>query len=290
MHFSFLRDLKVHGFYYNNIRSYLTRYPSVRKEHYHDFYSILLCKSGNGRILINNNFFDIQPQTICLISPKQLHSYESFWNIDGTVLLFCQDFYVEEFSFIRLLNTFSYTARIDGNLSNPFINLSGREYGLLSDILKSIEREYEDYTASNNSSTIIRSLLNILLLKVTELFGKISGIPQNGEHVIIHELSRMVDFNFITEHQTAFYTSAINVSEKQLNDICNRHFSCGLKKILTDRLMQEARKLLMSSDLSVSEISFKLNFDDNSYFNKVFKKQTGLTPKRFREIHKNLVP
>jgi YesN/AraC family two-component response regulator len=57
-----------------------------------------------------------------------------------------------------------------------------------------------------------------------------------------------------------------------------------------DRLMQEARKLLLSTDLSVSEISYKLNYDDNSYFNKVFKKETGLTPKRFRDIHKKLVP
>jgi AraC-like DNA-binding protein len=87
-----------------------------------------------------------------------------------------------------------------------------------------------------------------------------------------------------------FYTSAFNISEKHLNDICNRHFNSGLKKILKDRLMQEARKLLLSSELSVSEISYKLNFEDNSYFNKVFKHETGITPKNFRDIHKKLVP
>jgi AraC-like DNA-binding protein len=54
--------------------------------------------------------------------------------------------------------------------------------------------------------------------------------------------------------------------------------------------MQEARKLLLSSELSVSEIAYKLNFEDNSYFNKVFKNKTGLTPKRFRDIHKKFVP
>jgi AraC family transcriptional regulator, transcriptional activator of pobA len=57
-----------------------------------------------------------------------------------------------------------------------------------------------------------------------------------------------------------------------------------------DRLMQEARILLISTEMSISEISYKLNYDDNSYFNKVFKKETGLTPKRFRDIHKKLVP
>src|SRR5659263_700847 len=76
----------------------------------------------------------------------------------------------------------------------------------------------------------------------------------------------MVDSYFIKEQQLGFYTSAFNISESQLNDICNKHFKCGLKKILKNRLMQEARKLLLSSDLSVSEIAYKLNFEDNSYF------------------------
>ena len=107
---------------------------------------------------------------------------------------------------------------------------------------------------------------------------------------MIHSLSHLVDSYFITEQHIEFYTSAFNISESQLNDICNRHFNCGLKKILQNRLMQEARKLLLSSELSVSEIAYKLNFEDNSYFNKVFKNKTGLTPKRFRDIHKKLVP
>lgn len=54
--------------------------------------------------------------------------------------------------------------------------------------------------------------------------------------------------------------------------------------------MQEARKLLLSSELSVAEIAYKLNFEDNSYFNKVFKNKIGLTPRRFREMHKRLLP
>jgi YesN/AraC family two-component response regulator len=55
--------------------------------------------------------------------------------------------------------------------------------------------------------------------------------------------------------------------------------------------MQEARKMLLSTELSAAEISYKLNFDDNSYFTKVFKKETGgLTPKKFRTLHRRLIP
>ena len=289
-HFSFLRDIKVHGIYYNSFARYLSLYPFIKKQHFHDFYTVLLFTKGKSIIRINNDDYSVQPQTICLIAPNQMHSFEGIEEVEGIIFFFCQDFYVEEFSFIRLLNVFSCTSTIDGNVCNPCINLSDKEFSPVIDIVKSIAHEYESFTPANNSAIIIRSLLNIMLLKLSELYEAKSGISNNGDTIFIHGLSHLVDSYFIKEQHIGFYTSAFNVSEKQLNDICNRRFNCGLKKILQDRLMQEARKLLLSSELSVAEIGYKLNFEDNSYFNKVFKNKTGLTPKRFREMHKKLVP
>jgi AraC family transcriptional regulator, transcriptional activator of pobA len=290
LHFSFLRDIKVHGVYYNTLSHYLNLYPIIKEMHIHDFYSVILFTEGSGDISVSNNLYPAKPHTVCLIAPNQLHSYESLERSEGIIFFFCQDFYVEEFSFLRLLNVFSCTSKLTVNTCNPCVNLQEKEFRQIEDLIKSIDREYECFTPSNNSTQIIRSLLNIMLLKLTEIYDTNSEISDNADSQLIHELSRLVDSYFYKEHNIGFYTSALNVSEKHINDICNRNFNCGLKKILLDRLMQEARKLLLSSKLSVSEISYKLNFEDNSYFNKVFKKQTGLTPKRFRDIHVRLLP
>ena len=280
----------MHGIYYNSFSRYLNLYPFIKKEHFHDFYTVLLFSKGNAIIRMNNESFPVQPQTICLIAPGQLHSFEGLEEMQGIVLFFCQDFYVEEFSFIRLLNVFSCTIQMAGINSNPSINLSDREFNQVSDIMKFIDHEYKQNNSPDNSAIVIRSLLNIMLLKVSDFYDAKSEKSKKSDSIFIHNLSRLVDSYFISEHHIGFYTSAINVSEKQLNEICNKNFNCGLKKIINDRLMQEARKLLLHSELSVSEISYKLNFEDNSYFNKVFKKQIGLTPKRFRDIHKKFVP
>jgi len=287
-HFSFLKDIKVYGIYYNSLARYLCQYPFLRKEHFHDFYSVLLFTKGEGIIKINNESYSVHPQTICLIAPNQTHSFEELGKAEGIVFTFCQDFYVEEFSFIRLLNLFSYTSSIDTKVNNSCISLAESEYPRVSDIMKSVSYEYESFTPDNNSAVIIRSLLNILLLKLTELYEGKSDKAVNSNCNLIHSLSNLVDSHFIQEQQVSFYSSALNISEKQLNDICHRHFNCGLKKILQDRLMQETRKLLLSTELSVGEIAYKLNFEDNSYFNKVFKKEIGITPKSFRDMHKKI--
>jgi len=289
-HFSFLRDIKVHGIYFNSFVKFLNLYCFIRREHAHDFYSVLLFTKGNGSLVINNDSYAVQPQTICIIAPNQMHSFEGLKGVEGIIFFFCQDFYVEEFSFIRLLNLFSYTSQTGTNVCNPCVALSDNESCSINSVINSIKNEYELSTPSNNSAVILRSHLNIMLLKLTELYEANSGKSNMNDSILIHSLSHLVDSYFIQEQHLGFYTSAFNISESQLNDLCNKHFNCGLKKILQNRLMQEARKLLLSTDLSVSEIAYKLNFEDNSYFNKVFKSKTGLTPKRFRDIHIKLVP
>jgi AraC family transcriptional regulator, transcriptional activator of pobA len=292
-HFSYLRDSKVHGIYFNSLTRYLSIYPFIKKNHSHDFYSILLFTQGSGTIRINNDEYKVHPKTICLIAPNQVHSFEGLEDAEAIIFFFCQDFYVEEFSYIRLLNVYSYTSRIDQNNCSPCIPLSENEYTPVLSTINSIHHEYEASTAANNSAIIIRSFLNIILLKLSSLYevksGK-SGLKSKSDSILIHTLAQLIDSHFISEQQLAFYTTAFNISKRQLNEICNKHFNCGLKKILQERLMQEARKLLLSSELSVSEIAYKLNFEDNSYFNKVFKSNVGLTPRRFREMHKRLLP
>lgn len=290
LHFSFLRDIKVHGVYFKNLADYLNYNPVVKKNHIHDFYSVILFTGGKSFFKVNNNDYPVDAKTISLIAPHQVHSLDGLETMEGIIFFFCQDFYVEEFSFLRLLNVFSCTSELTGGECNPCINLSDEEYCRIDDILKSIEREYRCFTPSNNSSRIIRSLLNIMLLRISEVYEAKPEKLNSSDNIVIHKLSNLVDSYFIKEQHIGFYTTALNISEKSLNDICNRNFNCGLKKILADRLMQEARKLLLYCELSVSEIAFKLNYEDNSYFNKVFKKQTGITPKRFRDLHRKFVP
>ena len=172
----------------------------------------------------------------------------------------------------------------------PVLHLSENEFSTFSSTMRSVKNEYETYTSGNNSATIIRSLLNIILLKLTDLYEKMADKSPVSDSILFHSLVHMIDTNFMQQHHLGFYSSALNISERQLNDICNKYFSCGLKSILQNRLMQEARKMLLSTDYSVSEIAYMLNFEDNSYFTKVFKSNTGLTPSRFRSLHIKLLP
>jgi AraC family transcriptional activator of pobA len=68
-----------------------------------------------------------------------------------------------------------------------------------------------------------------------------------------------------------------------LNALCRDLLGKSAGEIIRDRIMPEARRLLINTDISISEIAMQLNFQGNSYFTKFFKKYAGKTPEEFRK-------
>ena len=81
-HFSFLRDIKVHGIYFSSFVKFLNLYCFIKKEHAHDFYSVIVFARGNGSIVINNDSYVVRQQTICIVGPNKMHSFEGLEDVE----------------------------------------------------------------------------------------------------------------------------------------------------------------------------------------------------------------
>jgi AraC-like DNA-binding protein len=74
----------------------------------------------------------------------------------------------------------------------------------------------------------------------------------------------------------------MNITDRQLSYLCKKTVNKTPLSILTDRIILEAKRLLIHSNLSVSSIGNELNYNNDSYFIRFFKKNTKLTPEQFR--------
>ena len=74
----------------------------------------------------------------------------------------------------------------------------------------------------------------------------------------------------------------LHISAKYLSVLFNKETGSSIPDFIQDIRVNEAKSLLVTSDLTYLEISNMLNFNSQSYFNQIFKKKTGLTPKEFR--------
>ena len=78
------------------------------------------------------------------------------------------------------------------------------------------------------------------------------------------------------------YAGLLFVTPNHLNAVCKEVLGRSAGEVIRDRVILEAKRLMVNQELSISEIAYKLNFPDNSYFSKFFSKYAGVSPEKFR--------
>mgnify|MGYP001608602554 CR=1 FL=1 len=79
------------------------------------------------------------------------------------------------------------------------------------------------------------------------------------------------------------YAELLYITPNHLNALCNDVLGVPAGEVIRNRIILEAKRLLINNDMTVLEIANHLNFADNSYFTKFFKKLEGITPEEFRK-------
>ena len=149
-----------------------------------------------------------------------------------------------------------------------------------------------DYNCSQlkgpNSTNIAASLFSVF---IQAFYEKVKNIipPDATEGVSAltgNLLSRFMNElrqHYKESHQVMFYADKVCVSPKYLTQVVKRHYGITPKEMIDRKLAIESMYLLSKSRMSIQEISNELNFPDQSYFGRFFKRQVGMSPLAFRQ-------
>ncbi len=126
----------------------------------------------------------------------------------------------------------------------------------------------------------ICSLLNGLYIDLSRAYLPVAQrVKQNETQLMqIRRLEILVENNFKSIKYPRQYAQMMFMSEKNLNRICKITLNETTSDIIADRIILEAKRMLVHSKFSVIQISVELGYIDASYFIRVFKKRTGETP------------
>lgn len=100
---------------------------------------------------------------------------------------------------------------------------------------------------------------------------------------------KLLEEHYHLDEGVTFYAEKMNMSERNLNIICKNNFQKSVSEIIESRKLTEAKRLLIHTDKSVSEVGFELGYNEKSYFTRVFHSKIGATPSRYRELTKTLI-
>ena len=225
--------------------------PGIEWPHRHGFYSLIWFTQGNGINVIDFEEYEILSNRIFTINPKQIHNWN--YSLDS-----CGYFLLIEEHLAKHLN-------IDFSL--PFVDLKTDDIQFVKEIFKRM-------LSNHNKLVAIPYLISLLSTPLTN---------RNKLSDTIIKFKQQITENFDKNNTLEQYAEKLNISAETLNQLCKEGTGLTAKKLQLDLKITEAKRLLLYSSLNTSEIAFKLGFEDNSYFSRIFKKKTNTSPVNFRK-------
>ncbi|MCG2612761.1 AraC family transcriptional regulator [Terrimonas sp. NA20] len=272
-------ETKPEEFIISRFSQYLAERNYLLQPHGHSFYHLVFFTRGAGKQAIDFNSFPVKPGQIYFMIPGQVHSWQFSGEVDGYIVNFSESFFDSFFKEPNYLERFPF---FGGYGDDQVIHLTGH---WLKEVTALFERLLNELKPVKNHATeMIRTLLLQLFITVTRQIEptRLKQLSKPG-FTTLRNFQKLVNENYIPLKLPSEYAARLYVTPNYLNALCRDLLGKSAGEIIRDRIMLEAKRLLINADLSISEISSQLNFQDNSYFTKFFKKYTGKTPEDFRK-------
>lgn len=272
------KDFEFYRFEY-----FVSDIDHLKHPHRHDHFAIFFVTRGTGHHVIDFKDYELKPERLFFIAPGQVHAWKSFEGVRGFVILFTKEFFSLTLQYQELRTYLFFNTAYQ----HTYLDLEKDAASQLQRIFKNIEDEHTQ--RKSYSQNIIRSYVNILLFELTRAYEQ--SLPQVKDKDTVNQLLRdfeaLVNKNYRMLHSVNDYAKLLHITANYLNTICKKRKDKSAGEIIRDRMMLEAKRLLTHSDSTIAQIAYDLNFEDNSYFGRFFKKYSGVTPAAFRsEIKK----
>ncbi|MGF1636658.1 MAG: helix-turn-helix domain-containing protein [Cyclobacteriaceae bacterium] len=248
--------------------------------HRHSYYEICLFVSGAGKHEIDFEAYSIRSHSVHFLTPGQVHLISREKDYHGYLIVFSGNFYsIDGFSKDLL---FDYPF-FNNPAGKPILNLSGQEFEDLMQLADLMKKEY--LSKSQTMSEILRAYLHAFLLKCRQFHLHYFAEEEkmhDPQFLLVQQFKTLVEQHFKKMHLVQDYSLLLGLSPAKINKMTKRITGKNAGEIIIERLILEARRMLMYTDLSNKEIAYKLNYEDPSYFSRIFKKKTGLSPSEFK--------
>lgn len=256
------------------------RHFSVKYPHRHDFFEVLYLLKGTGFHVIDGNKYEIKPPCIFFMSPGQAHKIEFSTDIEGYIFIFTSEFYlINQNNQNRLIEfPFFFTIRQD----NPPLLLENKsDVYFLESLFKKGIAEFQQ--GQKFSIELLRSVLDLILTTSASLYKTDETILNKGKgHIVVKKFFQLVEEFYIENLSVAQYADKMALTPNHLTQTVTQLTGKTSSHIIKSKQLLEIKRLLVHTNLSVTEIAANLNFTDQSYFAKFFKRETGVSPLQYR--------
>lgn len=263
------------------LRDFVDNHRDIQFPHRHDFYQVVLFTQGGGGHSIDFRHYEALPRQVYYMAPGQIHTWEFDEHTDGYVVNFNESFFTAVCHNAHFVRDFPLFNPVSGVAVNV---LDATCYEVVERTFREMLDEYQQQHPYKMD--ILRGLLITLLVRLSREVPEPSGEGVTRHNVLLmRQFERLIEAHFREKRLPREYAELLFVTPSHLNALANQVVGKSAGELIRERVLLEAKRLLVNSDLMVGQIAEALHFEDNAYFTRFFKKYQGATPEGFRARH-----
>jgi AraC-like DNA-binding protein len=246
----------------------------------HDHIKILFVPKGN-MVKVDFQEFMMEDDALLFINPQVVIKPNEDDEKGGLLLHFNKDFYCVQIH--------DQEVACDGILYNnvfgvPFIELDKNQSADIQNIIRDIQCEMKN--EDSNTEEMLRILLKLIIIKSIRIWKQkhqLSQQEQQSDVQFLRKFSQLVEQHYKTHHTVADYADMLFLTPKNLSKKIGLLSKDTPNDIIKNRIILESKRLLAHTTITVKEIAYSLNYEDDAYFVRFFTKSTGISPLSFRK-------
>lgn len=268
----FIEKQKVKGLYNMSYR------------HYHDAYEIYYLLQGERNYFIKDRTYTVAKGNLVFININDLHrTLDSEKNkifYERILINFKKEFLYD-------ILTPEIKKQISAllNLSSGIIAMDFEETSLIEDLLFKMLKEEKN--KSINSEIYIKTLLLQLLILLNRCSSKYANtyeMEQKNENIF--KIVRYLNENYANKISLHILSELFFISESHLSRSFKKVTGFNIMTYINVLRVKEAQKMLLNSNLNITEIAYTIGYDSITHFERVFKSFTSVSPLKYRKINK----
>ena len=269
------------GVYILNIEFFLDKYSNEMFRAGAFFY--ILVETGTAEFVVDCHSYIVGKGDMLLVAPRMSVKLMKKSSDFGTCGLCMEPFFFDSLS----IGSYVYKRLYNSSHTTYVLRLEDSDTVHIRKTLDLMSH----YLTSDHPAEMAGSLVNFLLLQITEIFHSQNVHPAGRvkhSDALFRLFRKLLAENYRKEHELQFYADSLHISQTYLSRVIRHISGKTVNNYIAEELYTDARRLLVFTDLTVKEIAEQLGFSDQSSFGKFFKKKSETSPANFRDEYKKL--
>jgi AraC-like DNA-binding protein len=252
----------------------------INGEAYKQYIKVLYFDKGCKLTVDFSSYVTHQP-SLFFVAPNQFLKIENCSSKPGYLMFYNRDFYC--------IQIHDKEVACDGLLFNnihnmPLVKVPKYETQFFDNLFVEIKNEFDLNDSSLEEMT--RTYLKQLLIRATRIWKRQhiekEVVEQNNDLEFFRKFTLLVDAHYKQKHSVAEYADVLSMAPKTVTHKFKRLKLPQPNEVIKNRIILEAKRLLVHTSLTAKEIAHELGYEDPAYFSRQFQVKTGESPSSFR--------